>query len=579
MKTSITPLILTLALLAGGTRAPAQSRIPNTPGAQQPTDTPATDPGTVDEETVSEIIQAVQEAMTANKPADNSKPDTHTKPPALRGQSARGSTGSGTNVVSLSTLVARQATNTAGSGSSQLLRLNFRDASLSLVLDYLSEAAGFVVSPSSKVDLRGKITVMASQPVTREEAVAILHKALGEHNYAANVDGNILNIYVVDPSNTEIVAGVPDNNYTNVPPTKEMVTQIVYVRNVEANTLISSLQPLMPSGTSMSANQGANAIVITDTKANIRRMVQLVKSLDTPAVSASAMEVFPLTYADATALAQVVTQLFQGNDSSQSSRSRFPFFGGGGPFGDRGSSGGGSSSSTPAGRVAAPKVTAVADDRSNSLVVSAAEDQMPIIRALVQQMDVDVDAVTEYKVFRLHNADPQETASQLATLFPDPTTQNTSRNRSFGFSPFGGFGGGGGTTGSTGQSQNTRKQTQAKVTAVADPRTQSVLVSASRNMMPQVATIIEELDSDPSRKKKVHVIKVENRDPQELVQDLQSVIATDTSGGNFGTARSSSQSTSQLNRRQQNTLQNQSQSSGFTSGFGQTSGTRSSTGR
>jgi hypothetical protein len=67
---------------------------------------------------------------------------------------------------------------------------------------------------------------------------------------------------------------------------------------------------------------------------------------------------------------------------------------------------------------------------------------------------------------------------------------------------------------------------------------------------------------------------VENRDPQELVQDLQSVIASDTSSGNFGTARSSSQNTSQLNRRQQNNLQNQNQNSGFTTGFGQ--GNRSS---
>src|SRR6185436_13817480 len=148
-----------------------------------------------------------------------------------------------------------------------------------------------------------------------------------------------------------------------------------------------------------------------------------------------ALEVFPLLYADATALAQVVTQLFQTSDSSsQNNRGggRFGLFGGGGgPFGGGGGDRGGNSS-TPAGRVAAPKVTAVADDRSNSLVVSAPEDQMPIVRALVQQMDVDVDAVTELKVFRLRNADPQETADQLASLFPD-TTQQGQRNRGFGF--------------------------------------------------------------------------------------------------------------------------------------------------
>src|SRR6185436_5254387 len=117
-------------------------------------------------------------------------------------------------------------------------------------------------------------------------------------------------------------------------PTKDLVTQIVYVHNVESSQLITSLQPLMPTGTSMSPNQGANAIVITDTKANIRRMVQLVKALDTASVSASTVRVFALTYADATQMAQVVQQLFQ-SDSGRD-RSRFGGFfpgGGGFPFG------------------------------------------------------------------------------------------------------------------------------------------------------------------------------------------------------------------------------------------------------
>src|SRR6185436_6679356 len=135
---------------------------------------------------------------------------------------------------------------------------------------------------------------------------------------------------------TEIFSGVDENDYTKVPPTQELVTQIVYVHNVEANQLITSLQSLMPNGTSMSGNQGANAIVITDTKANIRRMVQLVKALDTASVSASKVEVYPLTYADATALAQVVTQLFQPTTSgSQGDRGGGigRFFGGGFPGG------------------------------------------------------------------------------------------------------------------------------------------------------------------------------------------------------------------------------------------------------
>src|SRR5439155_2736271 len=170
-------------------------------------------------------------------------------------------TGSGTNGVSITALVAKNSTNHVAGSTTNLLRLNFRNAPLSLVLDYLSEAAGFTISPDSKVDLKGTVTVWANKAVTRDEAVALLHKSLTEHNYGATVEGNILNIYVVDASNADIVAGVLNNDYTNIPPTKELITQIVYVHNVESGQLIQSLQPPMPPGTSMSANQGANAIV------------------------------------------------------------------------------------------------------------------------------------------------------------------------------------------------------------------------------------------------------------------------------------------------------------------------------
>lgn len=569
----ITALALSFAVLGRTQPEPTAAPEPSDPPTSD-TDTDAADP----QQAVGELLQAVTDAQQALEgkagEATNGLPTDPKAPRPIRGQGTRGTAGSGTNAQSLAALVANGATNRVANGDKGL-RLNFRNAPLSLVLDYLSDAAGFTISANSKVDLKGTVTVWSNQTVDREEAVRLLHQSLSEHNYAATVEGNVLNIYVVDSSNTDIVAGVPDNNYTNIPPTKELVTQIVYVRNVETGPLITSLQPLMPAGTSMSANQGANAIVITDTKANIRRMVQLVKALDTASVSDSKVEVFPLTYADATALAQVVTQLFQpDSSSSQSGRGGRGGFGGFGGFpgfggGDRG---GGSTTTTQQGRVTSPKVTAVADDRSNSLVVSASEEQMKLVRELISQMDVQVDDVSVLRVFRLRYADPQETADQLATLFPDPTTQQSSRGQGGGFRGFfGGFSRGN----TAGTDQNSRSIKQTRVTAVADPRTGSVIVSAARGLMEEISGIIQELDSDPAKKKKAYVIKVENRDPQEVVQQLQSVIAADTSGGNFSNTRSSAnQSGSQLNSRQQNNLRNQGNTSGSFNLNGGTGGSR-----
>ena len=520
------------------------------------------------QQAVSQLIQAVvdvQQATNAEQAGESetNKPGEDRASRRIRGEGTRGTTGSGTNAISLSALVAKEATNQTAAAN-QMLRLNFRNAPLSMVLDYLSDAAGFTISANSKVDLKGTITVWSNRPVTRHEAIQILDEALTTSGYGATVEGNVLNIFVVDATNTRIFAGVPNNDYTNIPSTKDLVTQVVYVHNVEAAQLITSLQPLMPVGTSMTPNQGANAIVITDTKTNIRRMVQLVKALDTPNVSATMVRVFPLIYADATTLAQVVTQLFQGDSTgSRTGAAGFGFFPGGFPPGRDRSSRSDSSTTPQAGRVASAKVTAVADDRSNSLVVSASDEQMVLVEELVKQMDVNVDDLTELRVFRLRYADPQETADQLASLFPDPTTQqNASSRTSSRFSgPFPGVGHIHGSGSGTSTDSNSRKFIQARVTAVPDPRTGSVIVSASRDLMPQIAGIIEELDSDPAKKKKVYVIKVENRDPQEVVEELQGVIATD-SGGNFSNTRSTSQqSGSQLSTRQQNNLRNQGTSS------------------
>jgi hypothetical protein len=574
MKKNLINSLITLAALTFcfAAPAPAQNNPPETPAPQNS----ATDTNAVDQQqVVGELVQAVVDAQQAvdGKAGEttNGLPSDPKAPRPIRGQGTRGTAGSSTNAQSLAALVANSYTNQTAT-TAKGLRLNFRNAPLSLVLDYLSDAAGFTISANSKVDLKGAVTVWSNQMVDRDEAIRLLHKALSEHNYAATVEGNVLNIFVVDSSNAEIVAGIPGNEYTNIPATKELVTQIVYIHNVETSQLITSLQPLMPAGTSMSANQGANAIVITDTKANIRRMAQLVRALDTASVSASKVMVFPLTYADATALAQVVTQLFQtdatGTQGNRGGRfggllgafGGFPGGGGGGGGFPGGGGGGGGNSTTPQGRVASAKVTAVADDRSNSLVVSASEDQMVLVEELVKQMDVDVNDVTELRVFHLHYADPQETADQLATLFPDPSTQQNSRNQPGGFRGF--FAGGGGLNANSAD-PTSRKIRQTRVTAVPDPRTGSVIVSAARPLMEQIAVIIEGLDSDPAKKKKVFVIKVENRDPQEVVDEVQSLIAADTSGGTFSNPRSTSQqSGSQLNTRQQNNLRNQGNNNG-----------------
>jgi len=57
---------------------------------------------------------------------------------------------------------------------SELLRMNFRGASLEMVLNYLSEAAGFIINLRPGTSIRGKVDVWSKEPLTRAEALNLL---------------------------------------------------------------------------------------------------------------------------------------------------------------------------------------------------------------------------------------------------------------------------------------------------------------------------------------------------------------------------------------------------------------------
>src|ERR1041385_596014 len=57
----------------------------------------------------------------------------------------------------------------AGSETEKGLRLNFRGVPLEMVLNYLSDAAGFIIVLETKVE--GKVDVWSNQPMSKDEAV------------------------------------------------------------------------------------------------------------------------------------------------------------------------------------------------------------------------------------------------------------------------------------------------------------------------------------------------------------------------------------------------------------------------
>src|SRR6185295_18838057 len=125
------------------------------------------------------------------------------------------------------------------------LRLNFRGVPLEMVLNYLSEAAGFIILPET--DVKGKVDVWSNQPLNKDEAVDVLNTVLRKNGYAIIRNDRKLRIVPREDARTQDIPVKSGNDPLDIPKTDEMVTQVIPVRHANATQLIQNLQGLLPS--------------------------------------------------------------------------------------------------------------------------------------------------------------------------------------------------------------------------------------------------------------------------------------------------------------------------------------------
>lgn len=136
------------------------------------------------------------------------------------------------------------------------------------------------------------------------------------------------------------------------------------------------------------------------------------------------------------------------------------------------------------------------DIRSNSLIVSAPEASMPLMMALIEELDQTPGAVSEIKVFTLQNADAQQSVDLLTTLF-----ENTNQEDQLGIQLAG-------TEGSS--------SSLIPLRFSADVRTNTVLAVGSSESLSVVEALLLRLDSEDTRQQTRSVIPLRNA-PADLV--------------------------------------------------------------
>ncbi len=408
-------------------------------------------------------------------------------------------------LLTVSMIVIGENAATEGETEPKQISMRFKDASLDHILEFFSNVTGYTVVKSADLDMR--VTIISPDDLPVDEAFSVLNSTLAIKGYTSIVNGRSVKIVPLEEAKLEATPIQVGSDPEGIKSEDTIATQVMPLSSADATQLVKDLKDFVPQYGVMTAYGRSNTLIITASSANIKRLAEIVEQLDISMADRIKLEVFSLQYADAVKLAEVITELYEKPQDAEAAaeqerqqRGRRGGFGNRGQFGRDGGGGDGTiteeSSPTEGGALQLlGEVKAVADENTNSLIVSASQPNLAVIRGLVSELDTQRFSEPETRVFSLKYGDATEIANELNQAF-----SSAARNV-FNTGLGSGFGGGRGRRFFEEQ-QRASEQSGAGVlglpelVAVPDARTNSVMVTTTAEQMDAVGKLIEQLDRD-----------------------------------------------------------------------------------
>jgi general secretion pathway protein D len=298
---------------------------------------------------------------------------------------------------------------------SRQLVLNFDNADVEVVIQAAAEIVGFnyVLAPGA----RGrKVTVQTSGKISSDEVFGVLLTILDVNGLAAVRSGNLYRIIPREGAPQTSVKTVVGREVAGTLPSDEVVTQIVPLRFINAQDAVTLLRPFVPAQGAIAAHRETNLLILTDTAANIRRLLDMLQLVDVE-VALNELQIIPLKHADALELAQILAHLFAGTRvGAGATGPAAP----GVPVPPPPPPPPGAPSLPGAGGIGAggpERPLIVPERRSNSLVVHARKQDMEIIRRLIEKLDVDIYGGQRVFIYFAENTKARDLATTLDAIY------------------------------------------------------------------------------------------------------------------------------------------------------------------
>jgi general secretion pathway protein D len=310
---------------------------------------------------------------------------------------------------------------------------NYKDADLSQIIQAVSEVTGknFIIDPR----VNAKVTMLSSTPMSPAAFYETFLSVLQVYGYVAVPAGKVIKI-IPNTDARQLPANDLPNSVSST--SDEIVTQVIEVKSVSAAQLVPILRPLIPQYGHLAAYPGANMLIISDRASNVNRIVRIIGRLDSG--GDDTVDVVPMQNATANELVRIVNQLYQGQAASE----------------------GGT-----------PLVRMVADERTNSVLISGEKSQRLKLKALIVNLDTPLEAGGDTRVRYLHYADAEKIADKLKQQATATAQAQT-----------------GGAAGAASAASGADRST----TIWADPATNSLIMTAPPKIMKSLMSVVDQLD-------------------------------------------------------------------------------------
>ena len=264
-------------------------------------------------------------------------------------------------------------------------RINLKNADIREFITQVSAITekSFIIDPRVK----GNVTVVSSTAMGKDAVYELFLSVLQVHGFAAvNANGVIKIVQTVLAKQS----GNP-NDFVDDLLSQELITRVILIRNTPSQEMVKVLRPLIPQYGHIAGLANPNVLIISDHASNINRLVEIINRVDvSDNLEVSIIDLKEAWVEDIVALLEQLAPEQIGKSAKGPNR-----------------------------------VTVVASERTNSLVLKGERYTLAKVKALISQLDVPANRSGTIKVIRLAHSDATKLAEILTNI-----ASNSNQNES-----------------------------------------------------------------------------------------------------------------------------------------------------